>query len=160
MKLTNRYRYRGIHRKWNDQLTELEECRGREVRERKKRKLSAQFAERVLRWGGGKVRGRGRSARKDAADTFSCIEKSGKKRGWGEGWVGGENRLSRRRHRWWPRGTRGWERDKEGITLFTMPRTWRRRPWIRFRGDSRHHPAKERREEGKEGAKNAAEVIK
>lgn len=141
MKLTNRYRYRGIHRKWNDQLTELEECRGREVRERKKRKLSAQFAERVLRWGGGKVRGRGRSARKDAADTFSCIEKSGKKRGWGRGesvertgWVeegtggglggrGGENetkrelRFSRCRER--DGGGRGLD---SGVTRATTPR--------------------------------------
>lgn len=62
--------------------------RSRGSEERKKRKLSAQFAERVPSGGGGGERvGRG-SARKDAADTFSIAERrSGKKGGWGRGSV-------------------------------------------------------------------------
>lgn len=110
MKLTNRYRYRGIHRKWNDQLTGLEECRGREVRERKKRKLSAQFAERVLRGGGEEEGGEeGEKREKRRGWYFQLHREVWKEKGLGgEGWVG------RERTGWVEEGTGGGLGEEEG----------------------------------------------
>lgn len=95
----------------------------------------------------------------------TCIERSLERKG-GLGWVGRENRLSRRRHRWWwPRGTRrGGENETKRELRFSRcrERDGGGRGLDSGGADSRRHPAKERRGEGgeaKEGERGGSHKI-